>query len=154
MKIRRAIVKDLAELRDLYYGTITSVNCEHYNPEQIAAWAATADRTDSLVRKINEQYFFVVEDPSGKITGFASVDHSGYLDVLYVHKDFQRIGVASLLLTKILQTAKENGFQRLTTEAGITARPFFEKNNFQVIHEQTVLINGVGLTNYKMEAIL
>lgn len=39
----------------------------------------------------------------------------------------------------------------ITTYASITARPFFEKRDYQVIKENQVLRDGIILINYKME---
>ena len=154
MQIRKAKTDDINELRELYYETIITINVKDYNEEQIKVWASTAERTESLLRRINEQYFFVAENDDKKITGFASLDKSGYLDLLYVHKDFQRMGVAKQLLQKIINTAIEWNISKLETDSSITAKPFFEKNNFKTIRQQTVTINDVGLINYKMERMI
>jgi putative acetyltransferase len=154
MHIRKATTNDIDELRDLYFHTITAINKKDYNEEQIKAWASTANRTGSLLRKINEQYFFVAENDDEKITGFASLDKAGYFDLLYVHSDFQRKGIAQQLLQKILDTATELHLATIATDASITAKPFFEKNGFEIIQKQTVKINGVELENYKMHRII
>ena len=103
MKIREATVKDLKQLQELYVGTITTVNARDYTPEQIAEWASTATRTESLINKITTQYFYVAEE-NYQITGFASLESSGHLDMMYVHKDFQNKGIA----TQLLNTIKES----------------------------------------------
>src|SRR3954469_12163229 len=154
MHIRKATPEDISELKKLYIGTITTVNPKDYNEEQIKVWASTAERTESLLRRINEQYFFVVENDDKKITGFASLDKTGYLDLLYVHKDFQRTGIAKQLLEQIIDTAMELNIFRLETDASITAKPFFEKHGFRTLHQQTVTINNVDLINYRMEKVI
>src|SRR5215212_11912955 len=105
MQIRQAIPDDVNELRELYYGTITTINSKDYNEEQIKAWAGTGDKRESFLKRIEEQYFFIAEDNDRKITGFASLNKTGYLDLLYVHKDFQNMGIAKRLLQKIIETA-------------------------------------------------
>ncbi|MOA08482.1 putative N-acetyltransferase YafP [compost metagenome] len=69
---------------------------------------------------------------------------------MYVHKDYQRQGIATLLLNAIIIKATELNLTGLTTEASITAKSFFIKNGFEVTEEQKVFINYIGLTNYKM----
>jgi putative acetyltransferase len=154
MHIRKATPEDIPELKELYYNTITSINAKDYNEEQIKAWASTADRTESLLKRIHEQYFFVAETDDKIITGFSSLDKTGYLDLMYVHKDFQNMSVAKQLLQKIIETAVMLNVSRLETDASITAKPFFEKHSFKIICEQTVLIKDVALVNYKMERVL
>jgi putative acetyltransferase len=154
MHVRKAIPGDVNELKELYFGTITTVSRKDYNEGQVKAWASTTERTETLLRKVNEQYFFVAENDDKKITGFASLDKTGYLDLLYVHKDFQRMAVAKELLKKIIDTAVELNISKLETDASITAKPFFEKHDFVTLQQQTVTINNVDLINYKMERTL
>jgi len=151
MKIREASINDLKELQELYYETIININCKDYNADQIAAWASTANRTKSLAKKIKDQYFYVAEKDHEIIVGFASLENSGYLDMMYVHKNFQNMGIAKALLDKIIEKAKALSLSEIITNASITAKVFFEKNGFQTVKEQTVFINAIGLTNYKMK---
>jgi putative acetyltransferase len=154
INIRRASLENIEELRELYFNTITSVNSKDYNKEQIEAWASTSNRTSSLREKIQEQNFYVAENKEGQIIGFASLENSGYIDMMYVHKDFQNKGVAKALLNVILEKAKSLHLTILETEASKTAKSFFAKHGFETILEQTVYINNVELTNYKMTRIL
>ena len=82
------------------------------------------------------------------IVGFADMDGSGYLDRLYVHRDFQRRGVASALCDALEAASAAETF---TTHASRTARPFFECRGWRVVREQTVLRRGVALNNFVME---
>ena len=154
MHIRKAMPDDIDELKQLYFDTIVIVNKKDYTEEQVQAWASTAYRSNGLLKRMNEQYFFVAKNEDKKIIGFASLAKSGYLDLLYVHKYFQRTGVAKHLLQKIIDTATELNISRLETDASITAKPFFEKHNFTTIRQQTVTISNIDLINYKMERIL
>ena len=154
MFIRTATANDIDELKALYYNTITTVNTKDYNTEQIKAWSSTAGRTERLIKKINEQHFYIVETTDKIITGFASLSTLGYLDMMYVHKDFQGKGIAKLLLEKILETAEILNLSIIESDVSITAKPFFEKQGFKVLKEQTVKIEGVVLTNFKMQLII
>jgi putative acetyltransferase len=154
MHIRKAVKGDIDELKELYHDTITTINKRDYREEQIKAWASTKDRTEGFMRRISEHCFLIAENSDHKITGFASLEKTGYLDLLYVHKDFQGIGVAKLLLQKIIDTARELNIPKLETDASITAKPFFEKFGFRTVRQQTVSINNVQLINYKMEKVI
>lgn len=150
MQIRLATLQDIPSLKSLYQGTITHINSQHYNPEQITAWAATGERITSLENKIKEQYFYVAITASGVITGFSSLEEDGELDMMYVHKDYQGQGIASLLIQQIYKKAAELGLSKLTAYVSITARPFFEKQGFKVMETQQVQLGEVTLTNYEM----
>ncbi|NLR67064.1 GNAT family N-acetyltransferase [Chitinophaga varians] len=150
MNIRKADVSDMLALRDLYQGTIRAVNSKDYNPEQVAAWAGRGNRLSSLERRINTQHFYVAETPEKVIAGFASLEDDGEFDMMFVHKDFQRQGVATLLAEQIIHKAQELKLPALTAYVSITAKPFFEKMGFEVVKAQTVDIDGVMLNNYEM----
>lgn len=150
MQIRMATLQDTGQLKNLYQGTITHINNRHYNPEQVRAWAARGERIASLENKIKQQYFYVAVNPEDTITGFASVEADGELDMMFVHKDFQGQGIATLLIEQIFEKAMELGLPSLTSYVSITARPFFEKMGFKVVETRQVDLGEVSLTNYKM----
>jgi putative acetyltransferase len=90
---------------------------------------------------------------SANVASLASrtLSQTGHVDMLYVHPDFQRRGVARALLTHIERLARTQSLDRLYTEASITARPVFEAIGFRLIAPQTVIVRGECMTNYRME---
>ena len=74
----------------------------------------------------------------------------GYLHSLFVHKDYQRGGVGSLLLSAVEKRAREYGVSEITSEVSLTARPFFEKRGYEVIKVQKRRANRLELTNFVM----
>lgn len=147
MIIRKYSSSDCAALAELFYDTVHSVNARDYTEEQLNAWAdgrVDLRQWDSSLSR----HFSLVAEEDGLITGFGDIDESGYLDRLYVHKDYQRRGVASALCDRL-----ERAFpvEKISTHASITARPFFLSRGYEVIKEQQVRRAGVLLTNYVME---
>lgn len=88
---------------------------------------------------------------SGTIVGFGDIDKSGYLDRLYVHKDYQKQGIASIICRKLEQSCDTD---KVITHASITAKPFFEHHGYKVIKRQQVIKDGIFLTNFIMEKTL
>ncbi len=78
------------------------------------------------------------------------MDREGYIDMLFVHPSHGRCGVATVLLNWVLEEAARSGAPSLTTHASITARPFFEANDFVVVEERHPITRGVILQNYAM----
>jgi len=146
MHIRQATLGDIEEIAALYKDTITTVNSKDYTKEQIDAWSSTYNNEHGWIRRIEEQHFYIatIED---KIVGFASIDNNGYLDLLYVHKDFQKQGIATKLLKTAEKTAKEMGFNEITVQSSVTAKPFFTEQNFIQTGEKRKLINGIPFSN-------
>jgi putative acetyltransferase len=60
-------------------------------------------------------------------------------------------GVGRRLYEAIEGEAKGSGVGRIFTEASITARPFFKRHNFRVVHEWTVTVRGVQMTHFAIE---
>ena len=139
--------EDCGELARLFYETVHTVNAADYTPEQLDAWATGKKPLDTWDRSFRANTTLVAES-GGQIVGFADMDDGGYLDHLFVHRDFQRRGVATALCE-----ALEAGCSclRYTTHASITARPFFQNRGYRVVREQQVDCRGVLLTNFVME---
>ena len=147
MTIREYRPSDLREILELFYDTVHTVNAGDYTPEQLNAWADGAPDMAEWGRSLSEHAALVaVED--GKITGFGDIDASGCLDRLYVHRDFQRRGVAPALCDALEGAVAA---ERIATNASITAKPFFERRGYQTLWEQQVIRHGTALTNYRME---
>lgn len=147
MIIRQYTPKDCEDLVKLFYHTVHTINAKDYSQEQLNVWAT--DKIDLEVwNKSLSEHYTVVAVENNIIVGFGDIDKSGYLDRLYVHKDYQRQGIATAICNKLEQAVKVN---KIITHASITAKPFFEQRSFKVVKEQQVERNGIALTNYVME---
>ncbi|QHW35184.1 GNAT family N-acetyltransferase [Paenibacillus rhizovicinus] len=156
MVIREFHASDAARIVSLFYETVHAVNKRDYAQEQLDAWAPRGEEAqraeawqESMVR--NRSY---VAEMAGVIAGFADMTNAGHLDRLYVHKDYQRRGIASMLVNKLESDARELGLPEMDTEASITARPFFERRGYRVERAQTVERNSVRLDNFRMSKLL
>lgn len=150
IKLRIYRSDDCTYTLKLFYDTVHSVNSADYTIFQLAAWAPK--ETDPLAwdKRLSESYT-VVAEKDRTIVGFGSASDMGYFDLLYVHKECQRMGIATLIADDIERYFTENGIRIFTAEASVTARPFFEKRGFVVQAKQRVERGGQYLTNYKMQ---
>ena len=136
---------DCREMAALFYDTVHAVNARDYTPEQLDAWAGGPVDLDAWDRSFRA-HTTLVAVAGGRIVGFGDIAGDGYLDRLYVHKDWQGRGVATALCGR-LEAAVPGP---VTTHASITARPFFEQRGYRVVRPQQVERRGVLLTNYVM----
>ncbi|MCX2679070.1 GNAT family N-acetyltransferase [Galbibacter sp. EGI 63066] len=146
---RKGQLSDLTALQELFVDAITSVCKEDYNDDQIRVWASGIENIDRWRDMLTNQ-FVIVAQLKNKIVGYASLDNGNYLDMFYVHKDYQRQGIVHKLYTGIEKEAVRNGEVTLTSDVSITAKPFFESLGFRTIKKQTVERQGIELTNFKM----
>ena len=140
---------DAATTLDVFLRAIRTTASRDYTPEQVAAWASDdIDVAGWSARRADRRTQLAEVD--GRVVGFTDVDEHGYIDMLFVDPDVARTGVASALFEWALETARDLGATELTTHASLTARPFFERQGFEVVVEQRPVLRGVGLTNFVM----
>ena len=99
---------------------------------------------------IRTHFFIVATNQQLQVVGFASITQQGYLHSMFVHKDFQGKGIATILLNEIERYATATGIIRITSEVSLTARPFFEQRGYIVTEEQKRRANQLSLTNFWM----
>jgi putative acetyltransferase len=148
--IRSYEVADAASLVDLYRASVRNIAARDYTQSQVRAWAPDVIDEKKFGQRCESKSTWVakIED---RIAGFSDLEPDGHVDMLYVHPDFERRGVARALLEHVEKAARAMDLRRLHAEASITARPAFEAMGFRVIAPQTVTIRGESLTNYRME---
>ena len=146
--VRNYRSSDCEKVAELFYETVHTVNAEDYTAEQLFAWAKDERQLQTRKNDLIKQNTLIAEI-DGNIVGYVSMTDAGYLDLLYIHKDFQRKGIATKLCDEL-----ERGFSVVVTHASVTAKPFFEKRGYSVMTGQTVERSGVKLKNYKMQKIL
>lgn len=132
----------------IFQNTVHKVNIKDYTQEQVDAWAPDFIDKEKWNKTLSEHYTFVAVK-NNTIIGFGDIDDSGYLDRLYVHHDYLRQGVATLICNKLESMIDSD--LTIITHASITAKPFFEKRGYKVVKEQLVKRKGVFLKNYIME---
>ncbi len=140
---------DINEITKLFRNTIQTVNKDDYSAQEIIAWSNGADVTTNWIDRIDNHYFLIAKIDT-LIVGMASITDNGYLDVIYVHPDYQGQRLASTLLSKMITRAKDQGHTYVTSDVSITAKPFFLYKGFKIVQPQLVLCRGVVLRNYNV----
>ena len=94
MFLREYNTSDCEYLAKLFYQTVHYVNAKDYTKEQLDAWATGNVNLNEWDKSFLE-HFTLVAIKNEFIVGFGDIDKAGYLDRLYVHKDYQKQGIAS-----------------------------------------------------------
>ncbi len=147
--IREYKAEDAPGIVRLFYETVRSVNRAHYSEEQVAAWAPEVPGAEEWHARMSARLTLVAEEED-EVVGFVELE-DGHLDMLYVGRDAVRRGVGGWLYGAVEREALGMGIARITTEASITARSFFERRGFRVAREEAVRRRGVELTRFVME---
>ena len=88
MKIRRYEPDDLEQITHLFYETVHTINAKDYTGDQLNVWATGRVDRAAWDASLQSHLTYVMTE-GNLITGFGDIDGTGYLDRLYVHKDFQ-----------------------------------------------------------------
>lgn len=150
MLIRCYKDSDLEPVATLFTDTVRQVNIQHYSAEQVTIWAPCPPDLGRWRERLAGLALWVAES-GNRIIGFCGLGAEGHVDLLYTDYRFQRQGVGRSLYQQMEAKVRARGVHRLFTEASITARPFFEKMGFKILHEQQVEFRRVVFQNYAME---
>ena len=110
MLIRKYKPEDCRTLSRLFYHTVHTVNAKDYSQEQLKAWATGEVDLEKWNQSFLGHHTFVAVETTAdqeRILGFGDIDDSGYLDRLYVHKDYRGRGIGRSLMENVLAYAAE-----------------------------------------------
>jgi GNAT superfamily N-acetyltransferase len=172
--LRKALLEDIDSIRLLITDSVRSLQSRDYTVTQREGALGTVFGVDRLL--IEDQTYFVVEQPGGRLaacggwsrrkTLFGSdsgspVRDAQFLDpavdaarirAFFVHPDFARRGLATLILKASELEAHAAGFRRLQLGATLTGIPLYERHGFRAIDRTEVpLANGETIAIVTME---
>lgn len=153
MILRKYKSDDCLNLLKLFYDTVRTINRKDYNDRQLSVWAPDnyiEEKYDIWQKSLSEN-FTIVAEKNGDIVGFGDIEKNGYLNRLFIHKDYQHRGIASSIVKELEKYAENICICTIITEASVTAKPFFERIGFSLVKEQLIEKKGVYLTNYLMK---
>lgn len=179
-RLRLATREDIPLLRDLIEESVRVLQRNDYSAEQLGAALGTAYGVDTQL--IADETYYVVETRSGsdelmiaacggwsmRKTLYGS-DHGPYRDselldpgrdaakirAFFVHPDWARRGLATLILKTCEDAAYARGFRRFEMGATLTGVPMYAARGY--VKNETIevpLPNGLSLTVVRMAKIL
>jgi GNAT superfamily N-acetyltransferase len=150
MLVRTHRVGDIPGISRLYYDTIHHVNFHDYSREQVDAWAPAVPDVDFWKERFKKYRVYVAE-ADRHVVGFTELASTGHIDCFFVHYEWQRRGVGSRLMDRLIATAGKEKMLRLFAEVSITAVPFFRDREFVVLRETETVRRNVKLKQFAME---
>jgi len=150
MLVRTHRNSDIPGISRLYYDTIHHINSHDYNREQVDAWAPAVPDVDFWKERFKKYRVYVAEEDK-HVVGFTELAATGHIDCFFVHHEWQRRGVGTRLMDRLVLTADKEKMLRLSAEVSITAVPFFRDCGFVVIRENETIRRNVKLKQFAME---
>jgi putative acetyltransferase len=151
IEIRPYRASDLDGVIELFLRSVREIASMDYNEDQIDAWAQV-DRDEWAAARMNRPTWVALRH--GQLAGFIDLHANGLIDMLFVHPEHQRKGVATALLARVEAEAGETELKSLHTYASLTAQTFFEVCGFSLLLARGVDVRGERFVQCVMEKTL
>lgn len=150
--IRTARSDDVAAIVDVAVRSIRTLGSAHYEDDQVDVWSSafTADR----VRSMFVTGITWVAEVDDQVIGFARWEPPEEFDLLYVHPDHDRRGVAGSLTAALERTASDAGSHQLEATVSRSARNAFDSFGYELIEEFDKELDGKCFPVARMRKIL
>jgi putative acetyltransferase len=145
----RRIDDVLPEVAAIYRSAVETVGPGYYDADQVAAWAAAADRPTELGRVLGRG--LAVLRYTGRVpVAVGQIDDAGHLGLLYVRGGYGRQGHGGAVLAELLEHARAQGAARVTVEASWFSAHLFARHGFAVQAEERPVYGGVAFRRWRM----
>ncbi|WP_294456246.1 GNAT family N-acetyltransferase [uncultured Bacteroides sp.] len=141
-------------MQNLFRSTVLNVNIKDYTKEEVEDWASCGVDIEHWKELLSSNQYVGAFNEQNYLIGFSSMNKSGYLHSMFVHKDWQGKGIATQLLSEVEKIARQYEVKEITSDVSKTARLFFEHKGYVVECEQKQHANRLKLTNYNMKKVL
>lgn len=147
--LRPALPSDGSALEHVFRDSIAVLTEDDYADAQRAAWASAADDSAAFGERLAKNLTLVaVRD--GALSGFATLAGET-IEMLYVHPDHARRGVATALIDALEKLAHARGVAALQVDASDTAQAFFGGRGYGAKQRNSLRIGGEWLASTTMK---
>lgn len=149
MRVRRYFEADRERVTELFTRSVHALGAQQYDEAQREAWAPSEPDLERFRARFATMTLLLAEE-GDDLLGFVGYEPDGHVDFLYTSPDHARRGVATRLHDEAAAALRELGVTRLYTEASEVARPFFERQGYEVVEREVVTRGGIELSRYRM----
>ncbi len=147
--LRPFLPADAPRLAELFRASVKELAEDYYDEDQLAAWIDSVDDEVALAKRLAAN-LTIIGSFQGEVAGFASLKENEHIDMLYVHPEFARRGVASALVDALEKLAAARGAKKLSVDASDAARDFFLARAYIPRSRNTVALGGEWLGDTTM----
>ena len=143
---------DAPALATLTRAAIERIGPQAYSPDQVSSWSARHPSGERFAQRVaNGDWIVLASGNDDRPVAYALLEPGGHVDMLYIHPDHARRGLAARLLIAVDAEAARRGIARLYTEASDLARPAFESAGYALTGRREFKLDGVTIHNWAME---
>lgn len=150
MNIREYKTKDNEEIYNIFYEAVHSIAETEYSINKLNSWAKKNIDLNKWCEKFKNCYTLVAEE-NNKIIGFSNISEDGYLNNIYIAKNFQNKRIATQFLNLFINYLKTKNKSYIMTYSSVNARYFFEKSGFAVLENNILIKDNEELENFLMK---
>lgn len=144
MTIRPMRDDDVDAVAAVFTASVHGLTRLHYTQAQRSAWAPQPPDPAAWRTRLRGVTTLVAEH-GATLCGFIAFDSAGHIDLLFTSPHASRRGIASALYREAEHRLAAMGVTELFTEASLAAVPFFARQGFHVVKEETVARHGTDL---------
>ena len=123
--------QDAAPTRGVFHAAVRRTALSHYTPAQVRAWAPDEVDLDRWSHRRATAWTIIALD-AGDVAGFADLTEAGEMDMLFVHPDHARRGIATALIADVVREARRRGLRRVEVRASRVLQPLLDRLGFTV----------------------
>ncbi|MGG7644497.1 GNAT family N-acetyltransferase [Rhodovulum sp. YNF3179] len=152
-RLRRYRAGDAAATHDVFFRAVHEGAGHHYSTAERAAWAPGPGMPRDWPQRLGAHLTWVALKRR-RVVGFATLGRDGHLDLFYVLPEAMGGRVAPALYDRLEAEARARALPRMDTAASHLARSFLARRGWAVLARQSVIRDGVPITNFRMEKLL
>ncbi len=146
-QISRAIDIDLPLMQRLFYQTVTTYGAKIFTKSEIKMYSRLATNKVYWLEKFKKDFIYNAK-LNGEIVGSFSMDALGTIEYVFVHINYQELGIAKDLYKTIEEVALQSNIKTLTTQVNELTKAFFEKNGFEIVKNAVNVVGGEEIISY------
>ena len=152
-EIRRYRAQDRDATFAIFVDAVHNGTGEHYTKEEQTAWMPVTETPQGWDARLADHITYVAAQGE-TLVGFMTMGRDGHIDLAYVAALHARKGIGGALYAQLLADARKLGLAVLDTEASHLAKGFFLRHGWEIEARQSVIRQGVAITNFRMFARL
>jgi len=151
MRIRPYRSQDAGALARIYREAALHTGAQAYSAEETRAWADAARNVATFGRRLTSGLTLVAESDDGAAVAFGQLEPDDRISLLYTAPGFVRASYASGIYRMLEDHARRSHVAVLHADVSRVARPFFEKQGFELVETEHVRRGGVSIERLRME---